>query len=567
MNKARFLFLSLLVLLTFFSCTNGDDGPAFTLETVSLKGLQDEDVYFIFTNPSPDDTAPVAPSVTYSQLESRSDESGSPDGESSSLFRTAAVPDSGGIIDAQLWKTPEGLNIEAGALSRGSGVSFVYVPPSEDIGTEKTFIGVSSIDADTSIPATCRSIDSFDGKTLVIYVADDCWFENDNGSKDSYVDQGMVDALGDEFLPVNGDKGIRDWVTDIYGEPWGDHPYSNMIESGAEDYMTILLYDIAGDNSTNGGIVGYFNSGNNFLKTSYSDSNERLMFAMDAVLYATESDGSWDKTDYWPQSVFSTLAHEFQHMVHYYQKQIVSGVGSSAWFNEMCSLVTEDLLADKIGVPGPRGVDPPTDGSAAFPGDCSSTRISTYNYWSDDSLTHWGSNIEDQLKSYASAYAFGAYLARNYGGAALFREIVQSEWTDEQAVIQAISTLGYGNKSFGELLTEWAVAALGSDNIDTTGLSYNSGDFRTSSPSDPEGAGYNLGSINLYNYAADDGTNGGSLSGPVPYGDENGTFNPLSLEATPPASNVIFLAGSNLSGDVFWDVEIPRGMTLTVLRK
>ena len=111
------------------------------------------------------------------------------------------------------------------------------------------------------------------------------------------------------------------------------------------------------------------------------------------------------------------------------------------------------------------------------------------------------------------------------------------------------------------------MAVLDSDSVDTTGLTFNTGDFRTSSPEDPEGTGYNLGSINLYNYIADYETISNPTMGPVPFGDENGTFNPDYLKATPPASNVIFLAGSNLNGDASWDVEIPRGMTLTVFTK
>jgi len=571
MNKSLFLFLSLLALLILFSCGNVTVSPAFTLETVNLKDLQDEDVYFIFTNPSPVDEAPVPPSVNYGHLENRS--SGSRDEENPSPVRPVAYTESGGIIDAQLWKISEDLNPETGDPSRGSGVSFVYVPPSEDIGTSITFRGVSDIDNvpdnDMNIDATCREKVSYDGKTLVIYVADDCW--SDGGTKANLVTEPMVTALRDEFLLSGGENDIRDWVTDIYGEPWGAHSFSNMIEPGAEDYITILLYDIAGDESTNGGIVGYFNSGNNYLKTSFPDSNERLMFAMDAVLFAEKDDTSWEDTDYWPQSVFSTLAHEFQHMVHYYQKQIVFGAGFSTWLNEMCSMVTEDLLADKIGVPGPRGVDPPEpltdDGSAGDPGYCSSTRISTYNYWADDSLTLWGSSLEEKYISYASAYSFGAYIARNYGGAALLRKIVRSEWTDEQAVTRGISALDYGDKSFGELLTEWAVAALDSDSSDNSEQTFNTGGFRSSSPDNFEREGYNLGSIDLYNYDAVNGSDIRPNSGPVPYGDVDGTFNPGNLEATPPASNIIFLAGRNLSGDVSWDVELPRGMTLTVYQK
>jgi len=566
MLLTRFFYAVLIsfVFFGFSGCDNGDDGSLFTVKTVELTDLQNEYVYFIFTNPSPVEKAPVAPSVTYNRQDGRFIESGFQ--QISTLIRTAALPDSGGIIDIQLWQIAEGLQPSVENFSRAAGVSFAYEPPSENVGTAATFRGVSSIDDVLDIRATCREKISYDGNTLVIYVADDCW--TDGGSKANLVDGDMVTALVDRFLKSGGENDIWDWVSDIYGEPWGTPSHSYLIEPGAEDYITILLYDIAGDNSTDGGIVGFFNPENNYIKNNSNNSNERLMFAMDAVLYATKSDDSWDDTDYWPQSVFSTLAHEFQHMVHYYQKQIVSSAGiTDTWLNEMCSLVTEDLLADKIVVPGPRGVNPPTDGSAALSDNCSSTRISTYNYWSDDSLTTWGSEPEDQLISYATAYSFGAFLARNYGGAALFRNIVQNNLTDERAITEAIAVLGYGDKTFGNLLSEWAVAVLDSDSVNSTGPTFNTGNFYTSSPFDSDGTGYNLGSVNFYNYYAEDGTSVGSYMGLIPFGDENGTFSPVVLGEIPPASNVIFLAGSNLNGDASWDVEIPRGMTLKVFRK
>ena len=565
------IFLSLILILGFSGCDSSDGGPLFTVKTVNLSGLQNEDVYFIFTNPSPVDDAPVAPLVSYSEMTGIEDESRVQ--QSSQLYKTAVLPSSGGVIDAQLWKGPDGLSPETGSSFRGSGVSYSYIPPVEVVGTTKvTFRGASSIDPAESmnIPATCRGkVDSVDGRTLVIFVADDCWFDSD--VKENRVDQEMVDALIDEFLNADTGNGIWVWMRDIFGEPWGVPFFSNLIESGAEDYITILLYDIAVDGNkddyNSGGIVGYFSSGNNYLESYYQDSNERLMFAMDAVRYADKDGALWDKTDFWPQSVFSTLAHEFQHMIHYYQKQIVFDVSSSdTWLNEMCSMVAEDLLADKIGVAGPRGVDPPTEGSASVPDNCSSSRISTYNYWNNDSLTIWGGGGDDILRSYASTYAFGAYIARNYGGAALFRDIVQNGWTDELAVTEAIAEQGYGIITFKDLLIEWAEASIISGSIGSV-KAYNRGVFVQSSPTDPDGSGYNLGSINLYNYDADDGVNNPAGSGPVLYGNESGTFNPASLEATPPASNVIFLAGSNLSGDYTWNVEIPTGMVLTVFKK
>ena len=76
-------------------------------------------------------------------------------------------------------------------------------------------------------------------------------------------------------------------------------------------------------------------------------------------------------------------------------------------------------------------------------------------------------------------------------------------------------------------------------------------------------AGFTLGSINFYNYPARDS----GIMGPVPFGNTTGTFNPASLTSIPAASNIIFLAGEHLSGNKSWVVEIPTGITLTVLRK
>jgi len=575
------LTLSVFI-LGFSACDSSDGGPLFTVTTVNLTALENEDVYFIFTNPSSVDNAPVAPSVDYSEITGAVN--ASRELQSPGLFKTAVSLISEGVIDAQLWRIPEGLSPESGGAFRASGVTYSYETPTEAVGDPRVFNDAIN---DSDVSAVCRKkVEAVDGRTLFIYVADDCWEpDNPSGPKAYSVNQDMVDALSDRFLSTDTEKVIWDWMTDIFGEAWGPHSYTNRIGSGAEDYITILLYDIADDGNnvdyTSGGIVGYFSSGNNYLKSEYSDSNERLMFAMDAVMYAdADTAGSWTKDDYWPRIIFSTLAHEFQHMIQYYQKQIVFGISSSealndTWLNEMCSMAAEDLLADKIGVPGPRGVDPDVDdgsddGKIDDSVDCYSSRLSTYNYWNDDSLTLWGGNGDDILRSYASAYSFGAFIARNYGGAALLQDIVQSEWTDERAVTEAIAEqLDYGNPTFKDLLVEWAEAAISSYTVVNQAdvKTYNRGIFVESSPSDPGGSGYKLGSINLYNYDAYDGVNDPAGPGPVPYGNEAGTFNPGSLEATPPAANVIFLVGRNLCGDYSLDVEIPAGMVLTVFRK
>ena len=53
-------------------------------------------------------------------------------------------------------------------------------------------------------------------------------------------------------------------------------------------------------------------------------------------------------------------------MIHFYQKRVVQDTISEAWLNEMASEVTEDLIADKMMVSGPRGVayNDPTAGDS-----------------------------------------------------------------------------------------------------------------------------------------------------------------------------------------------------------
>ena len=55
-----------------------------------------------------------------------------------------------------------------------------------------------------------------------------------------------------------------------------------------------------------------------------------------------------------------------------------------------------------------------------------------YNYGFKNE-NNWESS-ELALKSYANAYAFGAFLVRNYGGAKLLKEICSNNFTNEELV-------------------------------------------------------------------------------------------------------------------------------------
>ena len=70
-------------------------------------------------------------------------------------------------------------------------------------------------------------------------------------------------------------------------------------------------------------------------------------------------------------------------------------------------------------------------------------------YWHDTiPLTGWGTSATSYnvLESYSNAYAFGAWLVRNYGGPALLRRIVQGSETDESAIVNAVNALNPGRR-------------------------------------------------------------------------------------------------------------------------
>lgn len=363
----------------------------------------------------------------------------------------------------------------------------------------------------------------------------------------------MVNDLAAKYLQSGLANDIYDWDTSVLGAEWGSTSYSNLIPFNKE--ITILLSDIEADNSDTGGIVGYFWAGNNFTTASVSSSNQRIMFVIDAVMFAnpttdgSSGTGTWDPTtSYWPRIVYSTLAHEFQHMIQFYQKQVLYQIetDTDTWINEMCSMLMEDLVADKLNVEGPRGVTPPTDGTAGGPGN-------TLGRFPDfDRFSYYPLAVTDNfgLIDYSISYAFGSWLARNYGGASLLRKIVQSPYTDNTAIIKAVEAYtGRTDETFTMLLERWASAVLVSNLTDApAGYRYNTGGWTTSSEG---GIPYDLGSINVFNYSPALTVFGSSGAAP------SSIFYH--------SSNVYYKAASGLTSSKTFKIELPSDALMSVI--
>lgn len=362
----------------------------------------------------------------------------------------------------------------------------------KSVGDSETFYMDESSNGATT-RATLKKVVSnvstaFGNKTLNVWVSDDSF--GTGCSKAKCVTQAMVDELADNFLKAGSDNDIYDWDTNIFGEEWGSDAQeksSNLI--AANDEITILLTDIDNDNSPSGGIVGYFHAKDNYKQSSISGSNERIMFYADAVMFANTDDG-----DFWQKEMYSTLAHEFQHMIHFYQKTVLLDASDDTWINEMLSETTEDLVATKIHHTGPRGVVD-TDGSAGNSGNTKG-RYPLFNENNTLSLTAWDNSLAD----YSKVNAFGTFLTRNYGGAKVLHDIVHNNKEHEDAIMDAVHKYaGAENKTFDDLLTEWGIAVMLSDNDNLAQdlPTYNTGDFTEDTYNQSR---YDLGSINFFNY-------------------------------------------------------------------
>ena len=145
-------------------------------------------------------------------------------------------------------------------------------------------------------------------------------------------------------------------------------------------------------------------------------SNEDEIFYMDVHFL-----------DKFPNLALGTLVHEFQHMLHFVNKTVKFSDGetmSETWYDEMLSLLTEDLFAKKLNVDLSEMMDVYIK---SFMADYSSKGLTS---WYNDNL------------SYGYSYLMGAFVARNYGdGIEVVKEIASNKYFNIESIVEAIQTV------------------------------------------------------------------------------------------------------------------------------
>lgn len=298
--------------------------------------------------------------------------------------------------------------------------------PESTAGAIKTFANSSQY---TKRSATLRAV----GTNCYIWVLDDN-FITGSASGDK-ITQAEAKILADKF------DSMYLKIREVFGTESNEIISTNGFYTISDTKVNIVVHDIEDDytEKQNSGVAGYFWPKDYYTATDTPASQDDVRPLSNEGKYFYVDSGFLNK---YPDMIYSTLAHEFQHMINFGQKDMESGVHSSSWSNEMMSMVCEDMIQDYLDIDL---LDSPIGRLLEF----------AQGYYLSG-LTDWLPG-NDVAYSYAGAYAFGAYLARNYGGTSLIKQIATNQYVDQQAITQALQAIGK-NESFETVFKKYPQA-------------------------------------------------------------------------------------------------------------
>ncbi len=168
---------------------------------------------------------------------------------------------------------------------------------------------------------------------------------------------------------------------------------------------------------------GYFLNGNGYPKAEAQNSNEREMAYVNAVHLNNGNEKAF-------------LAHEFQHLISFNQKEKIRNISEEVWMNELRSEIAPTVA----------GLDEPYIGS-----NLESRSINFFNN-PYDSLIDWNQSVDD----YASVNIFGQYLLGRFGET-VFLKMAQNGKIGIESVDDALAALGKTEK-FDDVFADFTAA-------------------------------------------------------------------------------------------------------------
>ena len=211
----------------------------------------------------------------------------------------------------------------------------------------------------------------------------DVW--NDGGTWNGYITQTDVNSISEEFNDS------------IYACVRANFSDERPTGADGDSHVTILLLDIDNDYAKNlssygNYMAGYYDATNEYSTIIYTASNQRKMIYIDTfpLIERGNSTGLTPTTDHSStgegvNESYSVLAHEFQHMVHWWHDP-----NEETWVNEGCS-----TLAHWTCGYGHHW-----------------SHINEFKQDTDNPLTSWG----DTLADYGKTYMWTLYFYERAGG-------------------------------------------------------------------------------------------------------------------------------------------------------
>jgi immune inhibitor A len=258
------------------------------------------------------------------------------------------------------------------------------------IGAEQNFwILNNDTNASEKITATLR------------YKTDHMYFWAENGvSYDDSDMRNLIDEFENKIYPINRNFFGSEWTPGIDNDP----------------HIYLVYAEKLGSN-----IAGYFSSADEVPPQAHQYSN-----AHEAFMVATSQDLADTYT-------YGVLAHEFQHMIHWYQDR-----NEESWLNEGLSELS--VYLNGYG-----------SGDKAF----------LYAYEPDTMLTDWPTDPNTRDVHYGVAFMFVKYFLDRFGEKTT-QAVVASQQNGLESIDEVLNTLDIRDPETGELIqaddvfTDWA---------------------------------------------------------------------------------------------------------------
>jgi len=278
------------------------------------------------------------------------------------------------------------------------------------IGAEKQF-WVTNVDTNENfkIDATLRYV----GENIYFWIQDEVQFKEIEL-------RDVAKKFDQQYIPTNRAFFGSEWNPGVDGDP-----------------RIYVLY--AGDLGYN--LAGYFSSADELHPDAHPYSNAHEMFLINS-----------DNVDLGEEYLHGTMAHEFQHMIHWYQDK-----NEETWMNEGFSMLAEHVNGLDAG-----GFD------------------YEFAYEPDLQLTDWGEDVGLNGPHYGSAYLFMVYFLDRFGEDAT-KALVAEKENGLASVTKVMSDLNLLNPSTGkpytgiEVFRDWTAAnILQNPNIERGRFDYHS---------------------------------------------------------------------------------------------